>query len=90
MLKIGGIWNKISKNNKRYQAIVLDKTLLKLYPQLQGVNFVAFYVPETERKSDKAPDYTLYIDEVTPKPQNDQSNENIVQYEDMTDEEIPF
>ena len=88
MLKIGGIWGKIAKNSDtRYLSFGFDKAFYKFVPQLKGCSMVAFYIKETDKKNDKAPDYELYIDADEPKTKN--KAENIVEFDDI-EEEIPF
>ena len=89
MLKIGGIWGKIAKNSDtRYLSFGFDNAFYQFVPQLKGCSLVAFYVKEKNKKSDKAPDYELYIDADGLKNKN--KTENIVEFDDVEEENMPF
>ena len=49
---------------------------------------MAFYVKENNKKSDTAPDYELYIDADGLKNKN--KTENIVEFDDVEEENMPF
>lgn len=82
-MKIGNIWNKISKNDNKFLSFSLDEAFLELYPQFKSLSLVAFYIPEEERKSDKSPSYTLHL----MSRKNKTEEESVV---DFTEVDIPF
>lgn len=83
MLRFGAMWGRISKKNKRYLSIGLDKTIYELYPNLKNCSLIAFYVDEKDRKDENSPTYELFLDVKGEKKEE----ENIVSF---GDEEIPF
>lgn len=82
-MKIGNIWNKISKNDNRFLSFSLDEAFLALYPQFKSLSLVAFYIPEKERKSDKSPSYSLHL----VLKENKTKEENVVEF---AEDDIPF
>lgn len=88
MLKIGGVWGRIAKHtDKRYLSIGLDAGFLKLVPQLKDCSLIAFYTKETDKKSDKAPDYELFLDV---KKEKNKETYSVTGFDDAETDEVPF
>jgi len=81
-MRIGSGWTRTQKEtNKQFISVALDEAFLKLVPQLQGCNLVLSYIDPQERKSDKAPGWSVNLSER--KPQTQEAAETAT-------EEIPY
>lgn len=50
-MKIGNIWNKISKNDNRFLSFSLDKAFLELYRNLKAYRLLLFIFPKKKEKA---------------------------------------
>jgi len=63
MLKIGAAWCKVSENGKGYLSFNFEPEFREMTFCLKDLNFVGFELDE--KKSEKSPDYTIYLDKVS-------------------------
>lgn len=102
-MRIGGGWTRTSeKNGKTFISIAFDKEFLELCPQLKECGMMLSYVSPEDRKSEKAPGWTVNLiknDDNSNKKQNTAAAEQAIQQEGATqaadeatvgDEEIPY
>ncbi|HYF55621.1 MAG TPA: hypothetical protein VEA41_15320 [Salinarimonas sp.] len=73
-VRLGGLWSNTSKAGKKY-----------LSGKLGGLKFIAFEV--AVKKSEKSPDYELYLVEEDKKPEGMQSGTRL---RDADDSDMPF
>ncbi len=76
--RIGCGWTKSTKDGATYMSFSLNEEITQLFPQLKGMNLTAFHIPQTERKNENSPGWSLVIS--SPQYQKNASD----------DEEIPI
>ncbi len=77
-LKIGCGWTKNTQDNQTYMSFSLYKEILEMYPQLKNLRLNAFHIPQSERKNENSPGWSLVLSAPT-----DNKKE-------LTEEEIPI
>ena len=76
-----------TESGKKYISIVFDEVVYAIFPFLEKIRFTLWYVPKSERKSDKSPAWRLAISKK--EESNRQKNEEPAK-NPITDEEVPF
>lgn len=91
-IKIGGVWNRVSKNGNRYISIAFDKAFLELCPQLKNVSLIGYYIKESDRKNDKSPSYSLNLEfkEAYEANKKEENGGNVVKFDDFETDEFSY
>lgn len=70
-MRIGNAWSKNADDGSTYISVALDETVIALCPELKNVNISLSYVKQTDRKSEKSPDWTISMTARKPKEETE-------------------